>query len=67
MELKFPHVTTITAVTNIYLILSISVIQVYAANKPSQVTHQKRDSSENQKTDNQGSRSLGIIIANPQY
>jgi len=56
MELKFPQVTTLTAVANIYLILSISVIQVYAANKPSQVTHQERDPHENQKTDTQESK-----------
>ena len=40
MELKFPlpRVTTITAVTNIYLLLSLTAVQVYATHKPEQVT-----------------------------
>ena len=37
MELQFPRLTTLTAVTNIYLLLSLTVIQVYATNKPHQV------------------------------
>ena len=40
MELKFPlpQVTTITAVTNIYLLLSLTAVQVFATHKPAQVT-----------------------------
>ena len=37
MELQFPRLTTLTAVTNIYLLLSLTIIQVYATNKPQQV------------------------------
>ena len=39
MELQFPRLTTLTAVTNIYLLLSLTIVQVYATNKPHQVAY----------------------------
>ena len=49
--LMLPRLTTITALTNIYLLLSITVLQVYAANKPHQIT---RDNTDNDHSDGDG-------------
>lgn len=52
MEIKLPSVPTVTAVFNIYLILSISMVQVYATKKPIDSNKLYNESEEQSKSEN---------------
>lgn len=52
MEIKLPSVTTVTAVFNIYLVLSICMVQVYATKKPVDSKKLYNESDEEDKSEN---------------
>jgi len=52
MEIKLPSVTSVTAVFNIYLILSICMVQVYATKKPVDSKKLYNESDEQSESEN---------------
>ena len=62
MELRvsLPRLTTVTAITNIYLVLSLMVVQVYGSSRPPQLGghHQTESDSDHDSLRTQSKRSL---------